>query len=252
MNKVFAFLGADHKCGTSQICQCVAELTASENPLHKVLLLHAHSSAGTDYSPAAAESMERIRPYLADRLLDMEEITEKARWKDNLSVIGGADKPGSDGLYHPDMAGFFLDRLADYYDIILCDCGADIENGLALGSLFKAGRIYVVLSQSETAIRRYEWLRPLYEKLGLTETSYVINRFRSGSVYSGDYMEKRLGLTSEKMFTVRETKNGDSSETDGKSLLYYRDGRFRKNIRAIEKDILKRQNQCSNTISLNI
>ena len=238
MKKIFTFHGADHKCGCSMLSQCVAERVAQKRGDISVLLLHAEESEGCGYAPMVGESMERIRPYLADRLLDVGDIVKKSEYKDNLYVIAGTDRPGSSESFHPDMAQYFLGAIAGSFDIVICDSGANIEHGLSLGALFASDFIYVVLVQQESAFRRYEWLQPLYGKLALNIGGYVINRFIPQSGYTRDYVRRRLKTKRDRVFTVKESAYGKVAEIDEKSLLAYKDAAFAKDIDALADDII--------------
>ena len=238
MKKVFTFHGADHKCGCSMLSQCVAERIAQENSSLSVLLIHAEQSEGTGYSPHVRESMERIRPYLAERLLDISDIVQRSGYRDNLSIIAGTDRPGSSELFHPDMAEFFLGSMAQNFDIVVCDSGANMEHGLSLGALFASDSIYMVFEQKENAFKHYEWLLPLYGKLGLNISGFVINRFTANSAYTREYVKKRLGTTRDRLFTVRGSDFGILAEIDEKSLLCYKDPGFTKDIDMLARDII--------------
>jgi MinD-like ATPase involved in chromosome partitioning or flagellar assembly len=220
------------------ISQCVAERIAQENSRLNVLLIHAEQSGGTGYSPHVRESMERIRPYLAERLLDINDIIQRSGYRDNLSIIAGTDRPGSSELFHPDMAEFFLGSMAQSFDVVICDSGANMEHGLSLGALFGSDSIYMVFEQKENAFRHYEWLLPLYKKLGLNISGYVMNRFTANSAYTREYVKKRLRTSRDRLFTVRESDFGILAEIEEKSLLSYRDPGFTKDVDILAKDIL--------------
>ena len=238
MRNIFTFHGADHKCGCSMLSQCVAEHIAGTRSDLNVLLVHAEESRGAGYSPKVRESMERIRPYLADHLLDVRDVVKKSGYKGNLSIIAGTDKPGSSEAFHPDMAEFFMGRMAQSFDIIICDSGANLEHGLSLGALFASDAIFMVFDQTESAFRRYEWLRPLYEKLSLNIEGFVINKFTEDSAYTREYARKRLKTGRDRLLTVHGSQFGALAEIDERSLLSYRDDSFRKDIRTLSEEIL--------------
>jgi len=238
MKKIFTFHGADHKCGCSMLSQCVAERIAQKCADMNVLLVHAEQSEGTGYSPRVRESLERIRPYLAERLLDISDIVERSGYRDNLSIIAGTDRPGSSESFHPDMAEFFLGSVSESFDVVICDSGANMEHGLSLGALFASDSIFMVFTQSESAFKHYEWLMPLYEKLGLNIQGYVLNRFQSQSAYTRDYVKKRLKAGRDQLFTVRESSFGQLAEIDEKSLISYKDQGILRDIDMIVNSIL--------------
>ncbi len=231
------FHGADHRCGTSMLCQCCAEYIADKRPDRSVLLLHAEGLKGADYCHGVSESMERIRPYLAERIFDAGEVAANSRVRDNLFVIGGQDAAPSHPLL-PDMAEYLIRSLRPCFDLIISDSGSRLENGLPLGVMFASDRIYTVLDQSENSLRRYEWLRPIYEKLVLNMDRFVLNRTSRGSYYSPGYVRERLGIGREQLFTVRTHPCGEDAEVLGESLLRLRAPQgFRKDIGAICGDI---------------
>ena len=53
MSIAAAFLGCDHRVGTSMLCQSAAEYIAEKYPEKNVLIFHAEGSMGTEYSPEA-------------------------------------------------------------------------------------------------------------------------------------------------------------------------------------------------------
>ena len=97
----------------------------------------------------------------------------------------------------------------------------------------------MVFDQKESAFKHYEWLLPLYRKLGLNIAGYVVNCFTAHSAYTKDYIRKRLGTSRDRMFTVRESDFGILAEIDEKSLLCYKDQGFIKDIDALVQDIVR-------------
>jgi len=227
---IICFHGADHKCGVSMISQCVAEALAEKYEDRNVLLVHTESNHGSDYFPQFSESMENIRPYLTGNLVDTEEVMEKARVSRNLSIIGGPTNSECSWDYRPDMTEFFLRALKDRYDYIVCDSGSELEHGLALGSMFAADIRCIVLGQNEMCLRRYEWMRPLYEKLNMFYGLYIINPYSRKNMYEKKYLAARLQLSTDKLITVRESSCGWRAEMEGKSLLNYKSKGYEKDI----------------------
>ena len=227
---IITFHGADHKCGTSMVAQSVAEKIAADHPDCSVLLVHTEAQAGIEYSPFVSESMERIRPYMSGRVIDTDEIVERAKVSRNLSIIGGSENPECSWDYHPDMAAFFLSAVKNSYDVIICDSGSEIGHGLALGSLMSAELCCLVLTQCESALRRFEWQRTLFERLSVTFDTYVINNYeRSGMFGKGD-ITVRLSAENSRVCTVRRSPFGECAELDRKTLLQYRDSGYARDI----------------------
>ena len=99
--------------------------------------------------------------------------------------------------------------------------------------------IYMVLDQSESAFRRYEWLSPLYDKLALNIRGFVLNRFSKDSPFSRAYAAKRLGADRHRVFTVSASSYGDLAEIDERSLLGYRDDRFSEDMGTLAADVMR-------------
>lgn len=230
MKKIFSFYSSDHRTGTSMLAQCAAERLAERERSMKVLLVQSRGSGGPDYSPQIRESVSRLKPYLAERLINTDEIRRKAVWRDNLSVIGGPDDPCGASDIYPEMGEYLLRSLAPFYDAVICDGGADIEEGLALGSLFASDSMYMVLAQNENCLRRYEWLLPVYRQLGLVAQRFIINAFSPASPYTESYICDRLSLERDQIIKVRASEFGQTAETDARSLISYRDRNFTRDI----------------------
>ncbi len=237
MGKIISFYGSDHRVGTSMMSQCAAERLALRFPDRQILLVHAEGRGCTGFSAGVSESMERIRPYLAERVIDPCEILEKARWRGNLAVIGGVSSPCSNYELHPDMACFFFEAMAGVCDLLVSDSGCEIERGIALGSLLSAQRIFVVLAQRESAIRRFEWLRDIYDRLEINMDRYVLNEYDKKSLFTEDYLCERLKLPKDSLFTVRRSSYGIEAEIEEKALIHYRDAGFLKDIDALAEEI---------------
>lgn len=240
MDKVFVYYGVDHKCGTSMICQSVAEKIAKEFPELKILVVHTEGRRGTDYVSGVSESMERIRPYLAEGFLDGEEILNKSKLKDNLYFIAGEEQLDCADRYHPNMSALFLSTMKDEFDLIFCDSGSEIENSLALGSLFVADAVYIIMQQSESALRRFEWLYPLYSKLNVKTAGYLVNKYDKESPYSIKYIQQRLDFLDKQLITICESLQGKQAEIERCTLNRYNEKAYNKDIEEMANHILKR------------
>ncbi len=234
---VIVFHGADHKCGTSMVAQCTAEKLALDRPDLKVLLIHTESASGDDYSPMLNESIERMSPYIADRVLDTGEILERARVRDNLWIIGGVGDVCAAAAFHPDMTIYLLESLSRSFDAIICDSGSEVNSGVALGALLRADRLFMVMSQSGNALARYKRFSLLYERLGLSMDAFIINRYEKSAVYDVKSICEKLGLPEDKVFTVRMSGYSERAELDSRSLINYRDSGFIRDIARIKTEI---------------
>ncbi|MDO5331376.1 MAG: hypothetical protein Q4E99_01740, partial [Bacillota bacterium] len=217
MRQICTFLGLDHKCGTSMIAQSVAESISMKLKDNRILLIHTERDSNNIFSPNVGESMENIQPYLSERLIDIGEIAEKSRYKDNLYIIGGNGKPGNSGNISPDMSEYLLGAPSTLFDVIICDSGADFENGMSLGSIFSANNIYLVGTPSEATLRKAESSMSFYRSINLPLTKLIINKYARKSVNTIDLISKRLGFKQEDIFVIGETENGDRAEHEERS-----------------------------------
>ena len=240
MKQICTFFGMDHKCGSSMISQSVAEALAAKLLDQKILLIHTECDGNNLFSPNVGESLESIHPYLTERLIDMGELAEKSRYKDNLYIIGGNYKPGSTSNLSPEMSEYLLDAASEIFDIIVCDSGADFEHGMSLGSLFAANNIYLVTTPSEASVRKGEYSVSFFKQINLPLTKLIINKYSKKSVNSFDLISARLGFKKDNLFIVSESDNGDRAEQEERSIYSMKDTRFRKEIDKIADDIAER------------
>ena len=239
MGRIITFHGVDHKTGVSQAALGTAESLAENYPYLKVLLIHMEGRSGREYAPQIRESLQSIRPYLLDRVMDGQEIGEKAQVKGNLYIVGGDEEPGSSEGYLPDMAEYMLDAFAQVFDVVLCDSGSEVEHAMALGALFSADRLYYVLSQSEICFKRAEWLMPLYQKLDLPQSRFILNHYDKGSPFTAGYSAKRLESDPSEIFCIRASRKGADAEIEGRSLYSYKESVYRRDVDAVAADIVQ-------------
>ena len=240
MNNVFAFHGADHKCGTSMIAQSAAEAIAARDKNLRVLLVNTSKDSTDLFCPNVCESLETIRPYLVEKLVDMEDLVQKSKYKDNLYIIGGMKKPGCITNFSPEMGEYLLEAASNLFDIIICDSGAEIENGMSIGSLFFADDVYMVITQSEACIRSYEYMMGFYKTLSLPVRKLIINKYSRNAVNNKNIICGRLKYSEEDLMYLSESMYSDKAEIEGKTLYQLKDVKFKKEIDLIAKDMLGR------------
>ncbi len=233
MGKIISFYGSDHKTGVTMISQCAAELLSSGPAGLNTVLLHAESGSGCDYSPGVRVSMDGLLPYISKYSLDFSELAEKSRLRRGLSVIEGSMSPDNEGEFDPDMMSFLLEGLAGHFDLVICSCSPGLSNGLGLGALLASEKSYLVMAPRESAVRRFEVLRPYLRMAGLGFDRVILNRFGAKSIYSPSYLGTRLGLDKRDIVTVREARSGDLCEIDERSLMEYREGAFKRDMAAL-------------------
>ncbi|NLT47163.1 MAG: hypothetical protein GXX92_02000 [Clostridiales bacterium] len=240
MSSMYAFHGADGKTGTTMITQSIAEIIASSRKELKILVVSMHGRPGTDYVDRVCESIEGIRLHLENRLLDTQRLMEGCRIRDNLYMLGGVESIEQVRGYHPHMAAYLLESMKDAFDLILTDTGNDIDNGLAVGALEYIGNNYCILAQQETIISRYEKVKPLYDRLGICFSSYIVNKYTDQDPYDLHYIGKRLCLDQEKLMKVAVSGYERQAESDHRTLLSYKSEEFSNDIQLIANHVLTR------------
>ena len=238
MNKVISFHGSDHKVGTSQISQCTAEVFAKSFPKSSVLLIQADGGPAPNYCNKLRETIEGIRPFLAQEIVNIPDIKEKSFYKDNLYIIGGQNKPGMSEYLTPDMGEILVDALRDEFDLIILDTGSEIEDGFSLGAILASDSVYMVINQSESSLRRYEWYSFLFDHISLDFDSFILNKYNKNSVYEKEYIAERLLIDKAKIITIREDKRGADAEMLNESLISAKASKsFKNDIEKLVKDI---------------
>lgn len=238
MSNMYAFHGVDGKTGTTMITQSVAELIASSRKDIKILVISMHGRPGTEYVDRVCESIEGIKLHLDNRLLDTQRLMEECRLGDNLYMLGGVESIEQVRSYHPHMAAYLLESIEGAFDLILTDTGNDIDNGLAVGALEYIGNNYCIITQQETILKRYERVKPIYEKLGIRFSSYIVNKYTDRDPYDLRYIGKRMCLDQDKIMKVEASGYERQAESDHRTLLSYKSEEFCKDIRLIANHVL--------------
>ncbi len=219
MNNVFAFLGSDHKVGTTQLAQCTAELLARSCPDKNILLIQCDGGRGSEYCLKVRESVERIRPFLAQSIVHVDEIKEKSNYKDNLYIIGSQLQPGMTEYLTPDMSEKLIKAVKDAFDFVILDSGCNIEDGLSLGATLAADKVFMVLNQRESSLGRYEWHEFLFDRIDLFFDKFIINKYNRNSAYETSYIADRLSIDKNDLMLVHEHSMGDVAEMKAQSLI---------------------------------
>lgn len=240
MNNIYAFHGADGKTGTTMITQSLAEHIAANCKNIKIMMVSMHGRPGTEYVDRVGESIEGIRLHLDNKLLNALKLAECCRKSDNFFMLGGVESVEKVRDYRPEMAVYLLEKLSSIFDLILVDSGNDIDNALAVGTLECTENRYCIITQQESILRRYEITEPIYRKLGIAFTSYIVNKHSDSDPYNLRYIEKRLNIAPEQLVKIGVSGYERQAELEKKTLLYYGNDKFCKDIHALANRILCR------------
>jgi len=233
LSQIFAFHGVDSKTGTTMISQSVAEWIAKENKECKVLFVSLNARAGTEYVDYAGQSMETLKIFLDNRLLSKREVMRESKRTENLHFIAGVIDEKMARHFSPDAAVYFIDNMQEEFDVIIADTGNDLDNGLAVGALERITNRLLVLTQQESILRRYERLKPVYDKLGFRFSRTIINQYIPEDPYDSEYIAKRNGIPKPELLKVEQSLFARQAEMEYKTLLSYKDSRYKEDIAEI-------------------
>lgn len=242
MNDMFAFHGVDHKVGTTMLTQSVAEMISEHNKELKVMLLHLNGRPGLEYAGSIGETVEGIKLYLDNHLLQKGGWIPSCKKSGNLYQLGGVKSVGLSRHFSPASAAYLLDVIADEFDLILVDAGNDLDNGLAVGALERIPNRYCILTQQESMLKQYEENKTLYDQLGLPFSHIIVNKFYKQDPYTLDYIGKRLSLSLDQLQKVELTNKDRLAEMEYRTLISYGDSNYNADILLIANHLLKQSN----------
>lgn len=232
---VISFVSSDRRTGCSMVARCFAEGFVKKNPGKTAILL----CCSDDWFPGPGEdglSFSDVAPYAEKELTDFDEILERSRVEDGLSVIFPF-RPGEFRRLGTQQTEVFISRLSKMYSLVVCDLGCISAPGRMPAAALVSDRVFEVLSPGEVCIRKHEWLCGLYEKLGICFDGYILNGTDRESYYTPEEVRKRLGAPKQRFFSVRRSAFSQSAEAEGLSLLHYRDRGFAKDINSLISSI---------------
>ena len=234
---MYAFHGADSKVGCTMCAQCTAEILADEFPDEKVLFLSLNGNPSNNYMCEDTIPIEAFKMQL-DSGVDVDRsLLRPSRKRENFYFISGVSDELSERYYFPETAERLLENIKDSFRIIIADTGSRLDNGLAFGGLLGSKKNFLVLAQEEGCLRRYERIRAVYAKVGISFDRYIINKYSAGEAYTMKYISKRLGIPEERMLKLERSSYGREADISYKSLLDFENDKFARDIIAIASEI---------------
>lgn len=235
-----AFHGGDHKSGVTMLTQCVGEHLTEHLEEESVIQAGLQGNPGGDYCKSTVPSVEAVRSYLEQNLLNAQELLRDCKVKERQYLIRGIERPEQQRLYHPKLAQYLVGQLKEQAQFILCDTGSELDNGLAIGGLQSADLRCLVLTQQESSLSRWERHQNLYRRLGIDFQMVIINRYLPEASFTKEYIAERLGFPVDRILTVSDSPYGLRADGEKKSLLQYKDERVRQGIRSVCERLAER------------
>ncbi|MDR0423994.1 MAG: hypothetical protein LBH39_00795 [Clostridiales Family XIII bacterium] len=219
MSDLYIFHGIDSKVGTTMISQSVAELMAEAFPEKKVIFMALNGRESTDFVREDTEYIDTLKSRLESRMLAENELAAHCRNIRNMFVLGGICNEDEERYYQPELASHLIDVAAGQFDIIVIDSGNRLDNGLAFGALRLSGDKFFIMTQQESILARWEKRKPVYERLGILPSGYILNRYMDKDIYPLDYIAKRLEMDKGKFHKVSFSGSGRRAEIERKTLM---------------------------------
>lgn len=225
--------------------QSVAETIIANQPNLKILLIAMNGRDSSEYTRESPVSIEGLKIHIDNKMINGEDFLKSCTHKGNFYFMAGIINEMEERYYHPEMAKYLLEEIAPEFDLIIADCGNVLDNGLAVGTLSLAGEIYLLATQQETVIRRYERSRKVLEDLGIGISAFIINKYDEQHPYGLQYIANRLELDKEKLLKINTAYYYRQAEIDSKTLLHYKND-------AYSTDIITMANMILNKVGLNV
>lgn len=239
MNNLFAFHGIDHKAGVTMTAQSVAELIASQNPNVSVLFISLNGRKNSEYVKEEVKTIDEFKLQLDSKMLISKDFLRDCRHNKNFYFLAGLSNEQDERYYFPDSAKYLLESISNSFELIIADTGSELDNGLALGGMTIAARKYLVLSQLESNLSRYEKMAPWFERAQVKFDGFIINKFCEEDAYSLKYIIERLYFNKEETFKIHTVSYERQAEIEHKTLMKFKTDNYIEDVTAIANNILE-------------
>lgn len=222
------------------IAQSVAEIISDSLPNLKILLIAMNGRESTEYIRETPVSIDTMKFHIDNKMITGEDFLRTCTHKGNLYIMAGISNEMEERYYHPEMAKYLLEEVAPEFDLVFADCGNELDNGLAVGTLSVSEEVFLVVSQQESVIRRYEKNRKILGDLGIGISILIINNYYEQDPFGLPYISSRLDIEKEKLLKIETADYSRQAEIDYKTLLEFKNEGYRKDILALANNILNK------------
>jgi len=222
------------------ISQSVAEIISANHPNLRILLIAMNGRESTEYIREAPVSIDSMKFHIDNKMITGEDFLKTCIHKGNLYIMAGITNETEERYYHPEMAKYLLEEVAPEFDLVFADCGNELDNGLAVGTLSVSEEVFLVASQQESVIRRYEKNRKILDDLGIGISVLIINKYYEQDPFGLPYIASRLEIEKEKFLKVETAGYSRQAEIDYKTLLEYKNEGYLQDIIAVANNILSK------------
>ena len=240
LHNLFSFYGADHKVGTTMIAQSVAEIISANHPNLKILLIAMNGRESTEYIRESPIGIDSMKFHIDNKMITGEDFLKTCTHKGNFYIMAGISNEMEERYYHPEMAKYLLEEVVPEFDLVIADCGNQLDNGLAVGTISVAEEVFLVVTQQESVLRRYEKNRKTLDDMSIVISVFIINKYYEPDSFGLPYIASRLGFEKDKFLKVETAGYSHQAEIDYKTLLEYKNEGYLQDIIAIANDILNK------------
>lgn len=240
-SRVYAFHGCDRKVGTTMVAASSAKILAKALHPGRVLFVALNGTDDLAFSKDSEATIETIKTRIDNGLMTGEEIMDVCGRNEELYTLGGVSGITAHRNYSVEFSQNLISRALENFDVIVADCGNEIDCSLCIGCLEAGGSNIMVINQNETSLVRYECSKVVYSSLGIDFDSCIINRYIDSDPHDIDYLRTRLGVDEFNAYhTVREEKNvGRLAEMDGRLIIDYRCPAYANDVKKMVYELVK-------------
>ncbi len=238
MDNLYVFHGTDRKVGVTMLAQSVAECAARLVRTEDILLVTLSGRRNAQYLKDDVTPIDSYRAKLESGIGILKCEIDRAKNLPNLYMISGIQNEREERMYMPEMARALLKDVCSQFRIVIADCGSELDNGLAVGGLISAKQVFMILSQNESTLRRFEHIKKLYSDLSINFDGVIVNKYSERDPYSSGYIRKRLGIDTAEFFKVNLASLGRHAEMEYRTILDMNDDEFIKDIEQITFKLL--------------
>ncbi len=239
--RLFVFHGCDRKAGTTMLSHCFARLISELIEDSKILFVAMNGNDDVHYFRGNTASIETIKIKVDNGMFSSEEFEDICLKDKGLYIMGGVTGVFTHRDYSVDFPETFLEKAFEFFDVVVVDCGNELDSGLCVGTLTVKGINIMILNQNESSLVRMENSENVYRALNLKFKNYIINRYDYNDPHDISYIRSRFGASPDDIFfTVKEEASFSRlAEIDRQLILDYKCPGFNEDMKEVVREMLK-------------
>ena len=231
MKNTILFMGSDTQTGTTMLALSAAEELARTGK--RVLYIGSGFCAGDEYLPRnlPAASDNLLAGLLTGNLTEADLQTAAVNCR-GVDILTGIRLNQQGYCFLPGELLAICTMAEKLWDWVVIDGGIVLGNSSAAAVMEHAGQIWIVATQQEKSISRYQRWNSAGNLNFRKAVRYVLNKYNdSGAFYTIKEMAEILNCTEKEIVPVPYVPYGWQAEEEHTTLLNFR--RFRKAVRSL-------------------